>query len=143
MTTRRKFFKQCSLATAAMAAGTFEFSQAKNQLKSMSKTTNKGMIHNVYFWLKEEVTDGQKKEFEQGIKDFIAAVDEIQKAEIGKPAGTPDRDVVDHSFAYSLFVWFKSVDDHNTYQHHAAHKVFIDKYAQLWSKVQVLDTELI
>ena len=90
------------------------------------------MIHNVYFWLKDDVTHGQMGDFEKGMKDFLDAVEEVQKYEIGLPANTPDREVVDHSFAYSMFVWFDSLEDHNTYQTHAAHDVFINSFKELW-----------
>lgn len=100
------------------------------------------VIHNVYFWLKSETSEEEKKGFEQGIKDFLSAVEEVVKYEIGIPAGTPKRDVVDHSFGYSIFVWFNTVEDHNTYQTHPAHEVFIRDFNQLWAKVQVKDSSV-
>ena len=101
------------------------------------------VIHNVYFWLKDDVSASEKNGFEKGIKDFVSSVDEIQKVEIGIPADTPDRDVVDHSFVYSMFVWFNSVEDHNTYQTHPAHDVFVSNFKDLWARVQVLDSTLL
>ncbi len=101
------------------------------------------ILHNVYFWLKEEVTDSEKKDFEEGIVAFLSNVEQVQKYKIGIPAGTPQRDVVDHSFAYSIFVWFENVEDHNVYQTHPVHDVFVEKFNGLWSKVQVLDSELL
>ncbi len=100
------------------------------------------LIHNVYFWLKEDVTESQKKDFKKGIKDFLEAVTEVQKYEIGLPAATPGRDVVDHSFGVSMFVWFNNVDDHNVYQAHPAHDVFVNSFKDLWAKVQVIDSEM-
>lgn len=99
--------------------------------------------HNVYFWLKNEVTEAQRKGFEKGLNKFLSSIKEIHQADIGIPAGTPDRDVVDKSFGYSIFVSFKSVEDHNVYQEHPAHKVFIDDFADLWSEVKVYDSEVI
>ena len=99
--------------------------------------------HNVYFWLKQGVNEGDKKEFEQGMRDFISNVDEIHDAKIGTPAVTEDRDVVDHSFGYGLFVWFASIEHHNIYQSHPAHDEFIAKFSGLWEKVKVFDVELI
>ncbi|MDA0195769.1 MAG: Dabb family protein [Bacteroidetes bacterium] len=100
------------------------------------------LIHNVYFWLKDEVTPSQKTDFEKGIKDFLDSVDEVQKYQIGIPASTPDRDVVDHSFGVSMFVWFNNVEDHNIYQVHPAHDKFVKRFKDLWAKVQVLDSEM-
>ncbi len=96
--------------------------------------------HNVYFWLKNTVSDKERKAFEKGMKKFVKSVKEIQKAEIGKPANTARRDVVDHSFDYSLYIRFKSLEDHNVYQEHEAHKQFITDFQSLWAKVLVYDT---
>ena len=99
--------------------------------------------HNVYFWLKEDVSDDKRKKFGTGIKDFVSQVKEVHKAEIGIPAGTSDRDVVEHSFGYSLFVWFQTIEDHDVYQTHPAHDKFISDFSDLWEKVQVYDSELV
>ena len=100
------------------------------------------LIHNVYFWLKDDVSEAQALEFYQGITDLISAVDEIERGEIGRPAKTPSREVVDHSFYYSMFVWFNTIEDHNVYQDHPAHHEFIDKFKHLWEKVHVRDSEI-
>ena len=99
--------------------------------------------HNVYFWLKMEVTEVQKKDFEKGLVKFLSSIKEIEKADIGIPARTPDREVIDKSFGYSIFVSFKSIEDHNIYQEHPAHKVFIDDFSSLWAEVKVYDSEVI
>ncbi len=101
------------------------------------------MMHNVYFWVKNGVTEQEKKGFEQGLKDLVSSIKEVNKAEIGIPAATDDRNVVDLSFAYSLFTWFKSIDDHNIYQGHATHNKFIEDFSHLWEKVIVYDSELL
>ena len=137
MNERRKFIKSTSLLVALASIFGYEISYSKN-----TKGRNGMLIHNVYFWLKQDVSNGKKKEFEKGLKKFLDAVKEIKKYEIGIPAGTPDRDVVDKSYGYSIFVWFKNVDDHNVYQKHPAHDEFINDFNGLWAKVQVLDTEL-
>ena len=100
------------------------------------------LIHNVYFWLKEGVTEGQRSEFEKGMQDLAAAVPEVAQSAIGRPASTPGREVVDNSFGHSLFLWFNSVEDHNTYQDHAEHHSFVDKFKGLWEKVLVRDSNL-
>lgn len=100
------------------------------------------VLHNVYFWLKESVSKEEAQGFQQGIEDFLNAVVEIKRYEIGYPAATPVREVVDHSFAYSIFVWFDNVEDHNSYQKHPAHDVFVERFKDLWDKVQVLDSKI-
>ena len=100
-------------------------------------------LHNVYFWVKPEATKEDLTKFEQGIRDFLAEVDEIAHFEVGIPAKTPKREVTNHDFAYSIFVHFDSVKDHDIYQEHPAHKIFIDSFSHLWSKVSVFDSELV
>lgn len=144
MKNRRKFIKSASLIVAGAGTLGYHVAQSKNRIISIHKKSKKGMLqHNVYFWIKEGVSDADKKKFEKGIQNFISAVKEIHKTEIGVPAVTEDRDVVDHSFAYSMFVWFKTMEDHNVYQEHAAHKKFINDFSSLWEKVKVYDSELI
>lgn len=144
MKNRRKFIKSASLIVAGAGTLGYHVAHSKNKTISINKKSKKDMLlHNVYFWIKEDVSAADKKKFEQGIRDFISAVKEIHKAEIGIPAPTEDREVVDHSFAYSIFVWFKSIENHNVYQEHAAHKKFIDDFSSLWESVKVYDSELI
>lgn len=144
MNKRRKFIKSTSLIVAGASTLGYHVSHSKNRINSMTNKSKKGMLqHNVFFWLKEGVSDDEKKSFEKGMKDFVSAVKEIDEASIGIPAATEDRDVVDHSFGYSLFVRFKSLEDHDVYQKHPAHEVFINDFSGLWEKVQVYDSELI
>lgn len=100
-------------------------------------------IHNVYFWLNPGTSESQKADFKEGIHTFLSSVPEVQRFEIGQPANTPKRDVVDNSFGYSIFVWFKNVSDHDIYQKHPVHDVFIEKYKDLWAKVEVKDSFLL
>lgn len=100
------------------------------------------IIHNVYFWLKPEVTEDQKAAFEQGIRNLISDVPGIHRAEFGTPAATSSRPVVDHSFDFSLVFQFKNIEDHDAYQVHPNHDVFVDAYKELWAKVQVFDSEM-
>ena len=144
MSDRRKFIKSTSLLLATTGTFGYQVSHGKIQIISKITKTKKGMLqHNVYFWLKDGVSDDKKRNFEQGIKEFVSSVKEVHQAEIGIPAGTPDREVIDKSFGYSIFVWFKTIDDHNVYQNHPAHEKFINDFSDLWEKVQVYDSELI
>jgi hypothetical protein len=99
--------------------------------------------HNVYFWIKDGVSESEKRAFERGIRNFVGSVKEVKRAEIGIAADTPARDVVDHSFSYSLFTWFANMEHHNMYQEHPAHKKFIEDFSAIWAKVQVYDSYLV
>jgi hypothetical protein len=144
MKSRRKFIRAASLLVASAGVMGYHVAHSEKNVLSLSKTKAKGMLqHNVYFWLKDGVSESEKKAFEKGIKDFVGAIKEVNKAEIGIPADTPARDVVDHSFGYSLFTWFTSMENHNIYQEHPAHKKFIEDFSTLWAKVQVYDSVLV
>lgn len=144
MKSRRKFIKVTSLLVASAGVFGYHVVHSKNSVLNINKRKGKAMLqHNVYFWLKEEVSEEERAAFGKGIRNFVDAVKEVHNAEIGIPAPTPDRDVVDHSFGYSLFTWFKSLEDHNVYQEHPAHKKFIEDFSGLWAKVQVYDSELV
>ncbi|MCC5848302.1 MAG: Dabb family protein [Verrucomicrobia bacterium] len=98
--------------------------------------------HNVYFYLKDAVTSAEKQQFEAGLKELLQTPG-LHKAEIGVPGATPEREVTDHGFAYAIYTWFKTIEDHDIYQEHPRHKEFIEKYSALWAKVRVYDAEII
>lgn len=93
----------------------------------------------VYFWLKSDIDEDKNNFFLSELRQFLIQVPVIDSSSIGKPAGT-QRDVVDGSFTYSLMVVFKNAKDHETYQKHEAHKIFIERCSNLWDRVQVYDS---
>ena len=99
--------------------------------------TNPGFIHNVYFWLTPEATDGDRTAFEAGLRD-LGICRTIGSYYYGKPAGTP-REVVDNSYDYSLVITFANKGDHDAYQDDPIHHEFIEKYKHLWARVRVYD----
>ena len=96
-----------------------------------------GFIHTVYFWMNDDISEGDRKAFHQGVAE-LTKCKTILDAFIGPPAGTP-RDVVDNSYEYALLVFFKNKEDHDTYQNDPDHHQFIDSYKHLWKRVQVYD----
>lgn len=96
--------------------------------------------HNVYFWLDESLTDNQKAEFEKGLA-ALAEIDVVGNGKFGKPAGTPERPVTQNSFDYALVLEFESVEQHNAYQVHDDHHVFVDQFSQWFKEVRVFDTQ--
>lgn len=99
--------------------------------------------HTVYFWLKEDVMDKDRKIFEEGLKNLVKKIDKVFKCEIGIPGPTTRREITDHSFSYSLLAWFKSLADHDDYIVHPEHKFFEDRFRQMWKKVRVYDSTII
>ena len=99
------------------------------------------MIHSVYFWLKEEA-QAKRQEFEAALHELVT-ISEIKEARFGRPAGTAERPVTDHSFDYSLILTFASQADHDVYQDHADHHAFVDRCQDMWAKAVVYDSEII
>lgn len=97
------------------------------------------MIHSVYFWLIDGLTDEQKAEFEGGVRALFE-IDVVASGKLGSPAGTPERPVTRNDFDYALFLEFDSVDDHNTYQDHPDHHVFVNQFSKWFKNVNVYDT---
>ncbi|MFT4642077.1 MAG: hypothetical protein ACI8T1_005423 [Verrucomicrobiales bacterium] len=99
------------------------------------------MVHNVYFWLKEEAK-AQSETFETALAELVK-ISEIQEAKFGKPATTVERPVTDHSYSYSLILTFATQADHDVYQDHTDHHVFVNQCKDMWEKVVVYDSEII
>lgn len=103
----------------------------------------KGMIvHQVYFWLKEDITDDEENDFLEFF-EILRTVPGIQSFTVGKPAGTNPRPVVDNSFSYSITVTFKNLEDINVYETHPTHTEAAAAYSKYWTKVEVKDSEII
>jgi len=98
--------------------------------------------HNVYFYFSEDVSDEEKAGFEDGLFELLS-IDEVYRYEIGIPGSTEDRDVTDHSFGYSFFSWFLTMEDYEIYAKHPIHLEFIDEFNHLWADVKVYDSEII
>lgn len=144
MKNRRNFLKATSLLVASAGAMGYHATHAEGRVISTNKSLKKGVLqHNVYFWMKDGSTDADKKKLQKGLQDLVNGVKEVKKAEIGIPAGTPAREVVDQSFGFSLFTWFESIEDHDVYQEHPLHTKFIEDCASLWNKVVVYDSQVL
>jgi len=100
------------------------------------------MIHSVYFWLKEDLSETDRESFENGMRALFE-IDCVQSGEIGEAANTPDRPVTQNTFDYALFLRFESVDDHDAYQVHPDHDVFVKEFSPWFETVQVYDTQFL
>lgn len=96
--------------------------------------------HNVYFWLDESLSDEQKQEFEGGLA-ALAEIDVVDSGTFGTAAGTPERPVTQNTFDYALVLEFASLEQHNAYQVHDDHHVFVDRFSPWFREVQVFDTQ--
>ena len=99
------------------------------------------IIHHVFFYLKNAGSQADIDLLVTGLKT-LKGIDEVKELQIGRPASTMKRDVVDNSFDVSELIYFKSVEDQDAYQVHPIHKAFVDKYSHLWKSVKVFDMEV-
>ncbi|MGF1637318.1 MAG: Dabb family protein [Cyclobacteriaceae bacterium] len=113
----------------------------KHDHQEKPKTQFNMLQHNVYFYLNPDVTEEEKRDFLNGLNALVS-IENIHHAEIGVPAETERREVTDHDFAYSIFTWFETMEDHEVYQNHPDHLEFIEKYKHLWKQVKVYDSQL-
>ena len=97
-----------------------------------------GFIHHVFFWLKNPESNLDFEQLAEGLKK-LSKVKTIQKFHIGKPASTR-RDVIESGYSISWILFFKSKEDHDSYQADPIHLKFIDQCTHLWSRVVVYDT---
>lgn len=132
----------CGLLLLVITACQPDTSQTNTNNEIESETTTGMLQHTVYFYLNDDVSQEEAREFENGLKELLE-ISAIYKSELGVPGDTDERDVTDHSFAYSIFTWFENLEDYKTYDEHPDHLEFIDTYSSLWADVKVYDSELI
>jgi hypothetical protein len=127
MKTRRQFIKTIGVASATAV---LPITSIANQMAKQK------MIHQVYFWLHDTANT---QEFLTEAVPMLGRCKTVGKFIAGTPAATEDREVVDHSFQVCCTAFFDSLEDQLVYQTDPLHLEFIEKYSQMWSKVQVYD----
>ena len=124
---RRDIVKGVALGAAAMTSGTASAAPLDGRI-----------VHHVFFWLKNPDSAADRDQLIAGLRK-LAKVEVVRSLEIGVPASTEQRDVVDSSFHVSELMVFDNVVDQKTYQDHPVHKDFVAKCSHLWAKVIVYD----
>jgi hypothetical protein len=110
-----------------------------------SATTSPGagkIVHHVFFWLERPGSAADRDRLVAGLRG-LAQIPVIRELQIGLPASTEQRDVVDASFDVSELMVFDSLADQKTYQDHPVHAAFVAECAQLWRKVVVYDMAIV
>ncbi len=98
------------------------------------------MIHNVYFWLKKDLTSEQRATFETELAK-LPRISYVTRGFVGAPAPTEERPVTDHSFDYSLMLEFANMTDHEFYQKECKdHAAFVANCKPLFDRVVVYDS---
>ena len=111
---------------------------ATEKVLAESKPEKIEFIHTVFFWMKDGVTDEQKKTFADKGLMALSKISSISQFYYGPPAMTP-REVVDNSYDFALVCHFKDQAAHDAYQDDPIHLKFIEDFKDLWEKVQVYD----
>ncbi|MEO0337802.1 MAG: Dabb family protein [Bacteroidota bacterium] len=100
------------------------------------------MVHNVYFWLRTDLTEDEKQAFLTSLKT-LGTIETVKAFFIGPPSSTEAREVVDNSFSYALSVHFDDVAGQNAYQIDPIHLKFVEDSSNKWTRVQVYDNDLL
>ena len=98
------------------------------------------LYHCVYFWLKPDLTPGQRAEFRAGVES-LKGIKSVEKISIGGPAATTKRPVVESSYDVAAIVECKDVAAEAAYQIDPLHLAFVANCKQFWTKVQIFDSE--
>ena len=98
------------------------------------------LVHAVYFWLKPELTEAQRAEFQRGV-ETLAGIASVEQVYIGRPAATPKRPVIDDSYAVALVVLCKDLAAQEAYQVDPLHLAFVANFKTYWTRVQIYDSE--
>jgi len=96
-------------------------------------------VHNVYFWLKQDLDREAVAAFEQGLAELVKDP-EIKSGYFGQSAGTK-RDVVENSYAYGLVFVFEDLAAHDRYQVGEVHQKFVNAHLPKWERVVVYDIQ--
>ena len=121
------------MATATLTGAAL----AANALPSFNEE-KKGIIHHVFFWLKNPSSKEDLDKLIAGIKK-LKEIKMVRQLYVGVPASTEKRDVVDNSYHVSELMFFDSLEDQKAYQDDPIHKKFVEECSQLWQKVVVYD----
>ncbi|WP_413531995.1 Dabb family protein [Empedobacter brevis] len=97
------------------------------------------LAHHVLFWLKDDVTQEEVNTFHQALKD-LEQIASSAFFHVGTPANI-ERDVIDASYSFSLFVAFKTMEEFETYQKHPQHIEFLNGPNKLAKKVLIYDAD--
>lgn len=137
---RRNFLKSVAIAGTAGSLLT-ACSNAAQPNKTMQTEPYPAttIVHAVYFWLKEGITAEEEKDFLQFF-ELLKTIPDLLSLQVGKPAATHPRPVVDNSFSYNLIVAFTTLDAVDVYENHPIHLKAIETYSKYWTKVEVRDT---
>lgn len=95
-------------------------------------------VHAVYFWLRDDLTSAQKRQFEDGLES-LRHIEGVRHACIGVPAAT-DRPVIERSYSRALTLIFDDEAGHDAYQVAPVHDRFRKDCGSLWKSIRIFDS---
>jgi hypothetical protein len=114
-------------------------SAAASAMPTMTQNNKKQLAHHVFFWLKNPDSKEDLNKLLEGLRT-LEKIESVRKINIGVPASTEKRPVVDNSYHASELIFFDDVAGQDIYQVHPIHKKFVEQYSHLWEKVIVYDS---
>lgn len=139
-------FQSCSQVDttaqeAAQADLQAELAAAQARIVQLSAAAEEqpGLIHSVFFWLKEDLSEADQAAFRTGVES-LRTVSSVKNMYIGPVAPTEARGVVDNSYSIALLVHFADVAAQDAYQIDPIHLKFVEDHKDKWSKVVVYDS---
>ncbi len=97
------------------------------------------LSHHVFFWLKNPTSTQDRDKLIAGLRQ-LEKIETIRSLQIGVPADTEKRPVVDNSFSVSELMFFDDAQGQKIYQDHPLHKKFVEDCSSLWDRVIVYDS---
>jgi hypothetical protein len=128
--TRRQFVATTAAGAAASVSGGRVMAQSSQ---------GQQLIHAVFFWLKRPDSDEDRQTLIEGLRT-LEQIPSVNSLQIGLPASTENRDVVDNSFQVSELMFFDDLEAQSAYQAHPVHLEFVENCSHLWEKVVVHDS---
>lgn len=95
------------------------------------------LVHAVYFWLNDNISDQQKQQFVAALKG-LKKIKSVKKIFIGHPANTP-RAEVDNSYDVALVIQFRDRAGHDAYQTDPVHVQIGKDFPDAIARIQVYD----
>lgn len=96
------------------------------------------LSHHVLFWVKDTITDAQKKAFKASL-ETLAGVETVKSIHVGVPSSI-SRAVVDTTYTFSLVLMFEDLAGHDVYQVHPLHKAFLEEFRETFEIVVIYDS---
>lgn len=121
---------------SAVALGASAAAQAMPTMETKDK---KQIVHHVFFWLKNPDSKEDLAKLLAGLQT-LRKIETIRQINIGVPASTEKREVIDSSYHASELMFFDDLAGQKIYQDHPIHQKFIADCSHLWDKVVVYDS---